>query len=604
LPDKSTDAALVRSQLERILASPEFEAAPRSARFLRYVVEAALEGKGDELKEYLVAVEAFDRPVSFDPARDSTIRGEAMKLRQRLSSYYSNGGKADSLLISLPKGRYVPAFRRSRPATGRAWRVALGAAALAAAMGAGIWVRSAARPQARYTLAVFPVKNTGGPDAEPVCIGLTEEITAGLGRIQELRVLAPFTSAQLSRTIEGRDARMKEAGLDAYLEGTLRQDERRFRITLRLVDAAQGVQVWSETYEREGRPAMAAEGEIARAVTASLAHRLGRTGSPTVVEGQFAPEALDLYWRARDLRIRRAPGSFPQSAALYERATLVDPRFGPAFAALADTYALMGFHQLMPAGDAAEKAERAAARALALDPGLVEAIVGQALATGFLRHRWQESQALFAQALRVNPSFAKGQQMFALTLTAMGNTAEAVAHARLARSLDPLSYSMSNDLSVILYCARQFREAEATSRRVLDADPQFWVAHLAVGMGLRGQGRCVEAVGEFRAATAVSRDATVLGRLGDALACAGQQQDAGTIAHELRTVTTDGPVNVGIAMVLAGLGEAEGALDALETAERKHETDLHFLKVETIFDRLRPLPRFRAIEQRLGLAGK
>src|ERR1700722_4734203 len=108
------DAERVRAQLERILASAPFADAERASRFLGFVVERALEGRDGEIKEFVIGVEALGRNTSFDPKSDPIVRVEAGRLRERLRSYYESEGEADSVSISLPKGRYVPEFSERR----------------------------------------------------------------------------------------------------------------------------------------------------------------------------------------------------------------------------------------------------------------------------------------------------------------------------------------------------------------------------------------------------------------------------------------------------------------------------------------------------------
>ena len=111
------DAERVRAQLKRILSSPAFADAERGSRFLRFVVEATMEGRSSEIKESVIGVEVLGRSSSFDPKTDPIVRVEAGRLRSRLNTYYLNEGKADPILISLPKGGYVPEFAENKLAT-------------------------------------------------------------------------------------------------------------------------------------------------------------------------------------------------------------------------------------------------------------------------------------------------------------------------------------------------------------------------------------------------------------------------------------------------------------------------------------------------------
>src|SRR5262247_3794827 len=120
MPLSESDAQVVRRELERILASPGFARNQRLSGFLRYVVEGHLEGKDHELKEAVIAVEVFGRSADFDSRLDPVVRTEAVRLRARLGDYYLKEGRADALVIELPKGGYVPRFReiaREQPVT-------------------------------------------------------------------------------------------------------------------------------------------------------------------------------------------------------------------------------------------------------------------------------------------------------------------------------------------------------------------------------------------------------------------------------------------------------------------------------------------------------
>ena len=108
------DAQRVRQQLDRILASTAFAEAGRAGRFLRHVVERKLEGRDGEIKESIIAIEVLGRNASFDSKSDPIVRVEAGRLRDRLGAYYEAEGGADPILISLPKGRYVPEFTERR----------------------------------------------------------------------------------------------------------------------------------------------------------------------------------------------------------------------------------------------------------------------------------------------------------------------------------------------------------------------------------------------------------------------------------------------------------------------------------------------------------
>src|SRR5580704_12443946 len=173
MPSRESEAQAVRQQLERVLESPGFSRNERLSRFLRFIVEGHLDGKDHELKESVVAVEVFGRRPDFDSRLDPVVRTEAARLRARLSEYYIKEGKADALVIELPKGGYVPRFREvederqitapipeeTRSPLGARFWVAFGLACLVIGLAATAWLWSHHRG-APIAIAVLPLENT------------------------------------------------------------------------------------------------------------------------------------------------------------------------------------------------------------------------------------------------------------------------------------------------------------------------------------------------------------------------------------------------------------------------------------------------------------
>src|SRR5262245_24397246 len=192
----------VRQQLERVLRSPGFSRNERLSRFLRFVVEGHLDAKDVELKESVIAVEVFGRSPDFDSRLDPVVRTEAVRLRARLSDYYLKVGKADPLIIDLPKGGYIPQFRetaREQPVkaptaepipTPLRWslwlKFGIAGLAIAIVVGASWWVE---RPPTPIAIAVLPLQNSShDPTNDYFADGLTDELIRNLSIIDGLTV--------------------------------------------------------------------------------------------------------------------------------------------------------------------------------------------------------------------------------------------------------------------------------------------------------------------------------------------------------------------------------------------------------------------------------
>lgn len=252
----------IRAELDRILAARGFAGAGRLSKLLRYVVTKTLDGETDQLKEYAVGVEVFDRDEKYDPRLDSIVRVEAGRLRSRLDEYYGGEGAASPIRISLPRGGYSAKFAAKQapeapeaPQAPQARRppgaLMLLAAALIAAVGLMVWLVSRDRtpqPDLRPTAAVLPFSaNMIGGDNN-YSEQITEAVTTELARLGTLGV-ASFTSAM---QFEGRRPAMVEiaAALNsAYvIEGSVDDEASEILVVVRIVDAENDRKVWVSDY--------------------------------------------------------------------------------------------------------------------------------------------------------------------------------------------------------------------------------------------------------------------------------------------------------------------------------------------------------------------
>jgi serine/threonine-protein kinase len=258
------DAAAVRGQLEKLLASDAFARADRMSRFLRFIVEETLQGRGSQLKEYLIGLEVFDRNGSYDPRTDPVVRGEARRLRSKLIEYYEQQGRGDPVRIHLPKGSYAAMFEIDTTAT-----------------------TDEAPPIARRgpahskSIAVLPFLNLSpNPQNQYFSDGLTEEIIHVLGKVSGMRVVARTSAFQYKGTVYDVRQIGEQLHVRTLLEGSVRKSGKRLRVTARLVDAVNGYYVWSETYDRNVVDIFAAQEELSCAIVATLRlHWLGTASS-------------------------------------------------------------------------------------------------------------------------------------------------------------------------------------------------------------------------------------------------------------------------------------------------------------------------------------
>jgi adenylate cyclase len=272
-------------------------------------VERHLDGKDDELKETLLAVEVFGRKPDYDPKQDSIVRTEAGRLRSKLIEYYAGEGRNDSVVIELPKGRYTPVFRitdvaaeHQRTLRSRWSRVGLVTLALAIAV-VGYWWGHKSSP---IDIAVLPLKNLS-PDAsnEYFVDGLTDEIIRHLSTIEGLAVRSQTSSFAFKEASRNLGEVGKQLGVDYIVEGSVLRDGPRLRINAQLVRVRDDFMLWSGRFDRELTDIFAIQDEISRGVVNNLRLRLGHTRR----RYETSVEAYDLYLQALALRVQGPRGS-------------------------------------------------------------------------------------------------------------------------------------------------------------------------------------------------------------------------------------------------------------------------------------------------------
>ncbi len=244
----------VRAQLERMLGGALFSRSERLRRFLRYVVEQKLSGRQHQLSEYAIATEVYDRASSFNPATDTIVRVEARRLRSTLERYYAAEGRPDRVWISVPKGGYEPAF--SRKAT----------------------LPPEVEPDRGVSsVAVLPFEDLGlDGDQERFCEGVSEEIVGALAEVDGLRVAAGWlVCASDSRHPDIRSIR-EEWHADSIVRGTVRRAGERMRVTVQVVSAVSGYNVWSHRFDECAHDVFAVQDQVASTVAAAFQRRFGR----------------------------------------------------------------------------------------------------------------------------------------------------------------------------------------------------------------------------------------------------------------------------------------------------------------------------------------
>jgi TolB-like protein len=240
--DDTISKEAIRDELSRILESSMFVQSDRLGRFLRFTVETTLAGEAEILKEYLIGTEVYGRQPSYHPSEDSIVRSEARRLRSKLKEYYDSVGKEDSVFIYYRPGSYVPVFRarRTHGPNGTVTDATPG----------GLFTRGRG-----IRIAVLPFLDASHSALSGVCAQLiTDELIHELVRTDGLRVTAASSVAPLVAQALDVPSLARKLDVEIVFEGAVREDNNLLRITSRVVNAADGFQIWSERFETEPDP--------------------------------------------------------------------------------------------------------------------------------------------------------------------------------------------------------------------------------------------------------------------------------------------------------------------------------------------------------------
>ncbi len=575
-------AESVRTQLRKILSSRAFSRSERLARFLTFTLEQMLAGRVQELKEFVIGVEVFDKNEKYDPRMDPIVRVEARRLREKLRRYYETEGADDPVRIEFPTGGYAPLVQTKEAGTA-----------------------PVARRAVENAIAVLPFANLSAePENEYFSDGLTEELINALTKVEGLRVVAWSSSSQLKGSAPDIRRIGEELHVRAVLEGSVRRTADRLRITAQLVDAATGQYLWSETYERPLKDIFAIEDEISSSIVGALRIKLtGPAGRSLVTRYTENLQAYHLYLKGRFYWNKRQEEDFYKALGFFEQAIEIDRNYAPAYAGLADAYIMLGEHGAAPAESIVQKARTAACRALEIDGRLAEAHVSLGTVCGLYEWNWAEAEQHYRRALELNPSYPTAHNWYGYDyLAPLGRIAEALAELERAHHLDPLSLIIITSVGAVYDFARQHERAREYYDKVLEMEPRFVRAHMSAGRSFLYQHRCAEAIAMYEKARELMPSSPLpLALLAHAYDVSGARAEADRLRQALERCRRTCYVPSYLLARAHLAFDHDQVFAFLEKAMEERDPRLPHMGVSPIWDDVRDDPRFRALLERMGL---
>jgi serine/threonine-protein kinase len=466
--------------------------------------------------------------------------------------------------------------------------------------------RQAHRPPAA-SIAVLPFRDMSpGKDQDCFCEGLTEELISALTKIRGLRVAARTSAFQFKD--QDRDLRHigETLNVATVLDGSVRKTGNRLRITIELLNSADGYHLWSERFDRDLEDVFAVQDEIASTVVRILKGKLVTDEGTTVVAPHTSNlEAYLSYLEGRYHWNKRTEHELKKSLGCFEQAIARDPGYVQAYVGLADAYVTLGTYGALPANDVMPRAKTALRRALDLDPERAEAYACRGCVQSVYDWAWLAAEHDFKRAIHLNPGYPIAHHWYAINyLVPVGRFDEAAEQLRQALELDPLSLAIKTSVGMRSYFAGRYEPALQELSKAVELDASFGLARVFLGLTYTALAKWDEAFEELDVAIALSgRNPDVLAALGYLRAVAGDIDGARTILAELGGISQRRYVSPSVlAQVHAGLGDTAEALHWLEEACAARAADLAWLAVRPVFSSLRAEPRFVALLRRMGLA--
>ncbi len=488
--------------------------------------------------------------------------------------------------------------------------VALTAAAMLAVMllaltVPGAWDRllRGSSPSAIHALAVLPFTNLSvDPDQEYFADGMTEQLIAALGQFSGLdRIISRSSVMQYKRNMKPLPAIARELDVHAIVEGSVQRFQDRVQITVKLIDAPSDRFLWGKSFESFEVDILKLQHEIARSIAQEIRLELtpeekARLARPTTVD----PRAYDAYLKGLISLDQYTESAITQGRDHFLDAIRIDPAYAPAHAGLATAYFYLSTHH-MPAREAMPRAKTAATHALELDPELAAAHGILACVTGSFDWQWAEADASFRRAVALEPGNALNHVYYGMHLIATRRFDEARAELHRARELDPLSIVIRQMTPWPLYFERRYDDLIDANHKLIALDSLVAGPHYGLGVGYLQKGQLGTAL--LHLSTAVRLDSTWTGfkvALGFAHAVSGNTEEATRILEDLTRVREHAHVPpVHLAVLHAGLGHRNEALDWLERGFEERDENMLWIASEPMLDGLRSDPRFQDLQQRM-----
>jgi len=444
------------------------------------------------------------------------------------------------------------------------------------------------------SIAVLPLLNeSGDPKDEYFSDGLSEELIAALAQIRELKVIGRSSSFRFKERKEETKTIGEKLGVATLLEGTVRKQGDRVRIVAELINAADGIELWTRTFDRELKDIFAVQQEIAAAVASSLkATLLGSDRSQP--SNPKSSEAHNAYLQGRYYFQRRSLEDYRKAIGYFDQAIELDPEYALAYAERSEVWTLIGDgtgegKTLWP------KARADAEKAVSIAPALAEAHAALGWVRFFTQWKFDEGLRELKRAKELSPANPTANDLLARVIVYLGRLDEAEKQGRQAVESDPLAFAAQNNLARILWYEGKLDEADAVARKAAELHPtasssRRWQVLVAIR---RGDNETALREAQFEPDESYRRFELALAQY-----ARGDQKAADAALADL--IGNNRGLDYQVAQVYAVRGEKEKAFEWLQIALDNHDTGMLALLVEPLLKSLRDDPRYKTLVAKMN----
>jgi serine/threonine protein kinase/Tfp pilus assembly protein PilF len=540
------------------------------------------------LEQIILKLLEKDRAMRYQSAAD--MRADLQRLQRDTTLSHVSG-------VSRVAASTSASHRRS----GVMW-AGVGTLVLALAVATGLWIgRGPNNPvpaSATQSIAVLPLVDLSAQqDQQYFADGLTEDLLNALAHNPQLRVAGRTSAFQFRNSHDDPREIGKRLNVVNLLEGSVRKTDNRVRITARLVNAADGFNLWSETYDREMNDIFAIQADIARSVADALrVTLLGGEQKKSAARGT-KPPAYNAYLQGRYFRQLNTKESLEKALQYFEEAVALDPDYAPAWTGLALAYGSQASEGYSPVTEGYEKARKAVEHALKLDPNLGEAHAALAFIRRAYDWDWVGADVSARRALELEPGNGAMILGVARVASGLGRLDEALDLTRRAAMSDPLNVAIHYRLARYAYFLGRLDEAVASFTKVLELNPEYPAAHEDLALVYLAQSRQEAALAEMQ-----QEKADLWRHYGFSLVyhAVGRHNEAdATLSDFVKNYQHTAAFQ--IAEVYAVRGEVDRAFEWLERAYAQRDSGLSQLKGQPHFKRLERDPRYAALLEKMRL---